>query len=95
MKITANSGPAVVTSLHVQDIKLYFVSRLSGRELLIVLISPFLLGIFVYNKEILIQHCCHLSLLFVMSDKGKLDLIHFRTSTNPPTEWSLFNKAHY
>lgn len=78
MKITANSSPAVVTSLHVQDIKLYFLSRLSGREHSIVLISPFLLGIFVYNKEILIQHCCHLSLLFVMSDIGKLDFDTFQ-----------------
>lgn len=78
MKITANSGPAIVTSLHVQDIKLYFVSRLSGREHSVVLISPFLLGIFVYNKEILIQHCCHLSLLFVKSDIGKLDFNTFQ-----------------
>lgn len=78
MKITANSGTAVVTSLHVQDIKLYFLSRLSGREHSIVLISFFLLGIFVYNKEILIQHCCHLSLLLVTSDIGKLDFNKFQ-----------------
>lgn len=82
MKITAKRGPAVVTSLHVQKnytyVKLYFVSRLSGREHSIVLISPFLLGILVYNKEILIQHCCHLSLLFTMSIIGKLDFNTFQ-----------------